>query len=577
MAAITLPPATEVLAFAAGQAWEKCTSASLILAKLGLEPLWVTKSEAPAPLAAGDLVVSKSSKPNIRMFNSVARQLGLETVAVTTPSPIEALCITPLKVAVYGGGGAPFNHAACLGELGFDVHFISPEEIHGGKLSGFHAVVVPGGGDLAMLGQLKPLGERGCLAIQRFVADGGMYIGSCAGSFDAALTGDEFLRDCPYQRHLRMINAAVWNSGNDPMGLASPGVGVIRSRIADRDHPVTAGLPAEIDMSHYNGPFFRLESGAVAGATDAVGLTMVVGARQDFTAAEKFLTSEVLPQPLLIEKACAASVFNTVAGSFGKGRVVLFGSHPEFGLSLDLDKFGLPTRMLANALLWQASHSERHSLKTPDAANNKVNTPLPQRERIMRGVDDSVGLARKLLGRGEPRGNWLDENLAMSTFGASSPKIWAHALAGFATVAARMRGSLDDLAELISDAGDALKLNNARSAAGLREALRDFDNAIVHRVLPEAERDYGYEGLIELLDHTRSLLSRADAAFDVHLQPHPDPYHYSSQSPFMLVAGSYLSAIGLFTSAHLLLRLHHSQISDALVVVRAEEPGRGKF
>ena len=67
---------------------------------------------------------------------------------------------------MYGGGGAPFNHARIFAELGFHVEFITPQEIRAGGLSNYDLFVMPGGGGLAMMGQLNPLGETGCRMIK---------------------------------------------------------------------------------------------------------------------------------------------------------------------------------------------------------------------------------------------------------------------------------------------------------------------------------------------------------------------------------------------------------------------------
>ena len=106
---------------------------------------------------------------------------------------------------------ACFNHARIFAELGFDLGFISPQEIRAGKLADYDLFGMPGGGGLAMMGQLDPLGEDGCRRIKDWVQGGGMYIGSCAGSFNAALVSDSFLEVCPQQRQLQMVNAMIWN------------------------------------------------------------------------------------------------------------------------------------------------------------------------------------------------------------------------------------------------------------------------------------------------------------------------------------------------------------------------------
>src|SRR2546430_5400470 len=82
------------------------------------------------------------------------------------------------RIALYGSGGSPYHHAAILARAGHGIGFVFPQDIEAGALDGFDAFVMPGGGYLAMAGQLAPLGAAGCRAIREYVESGGMYIGS---------------------------------------------------------------------------------------------------------------------------------------------------------------------------------------------------------------------------------------------------------------------------------------------------------------------------------------------------------------------------------------------------------------
>lgn len=121
----------------------------------------------------------------------------------------------------------------------------------------FDAFVVPGRGYRAMLGQLEPLGADGAKAVAEYVRGGGMYIGSCAGSYNAAVVAESFLRICPIQLDMCLLDARVWNTGDTEwLGLRSPGVGILEADNAAPDHPVMAGMPAHFEITHYNGPLF---------------------------------------------------------------------------------------------------------------------------------------------------------------------------------------------------------------------------------------------------------------------------------------------------------------------------------
>ena len=137
----------------------------------------------------------------------------------------------PARIAIYGGGGAPYHHAAALARAGHSIDFVYPVDILEGALTGFDALVVPGGGYRAMQGQIDPLGVAGARAIETYVREGGMYIGSCAGSYDAAVVAESFVRACPAQKEMQLLDARVWNENDTEwLGLQSPGVGVLRAR-----------------------------------------------------------------------------------------------------------------------------------------------------------------------------------------------------------------------------------------------------------------------------------------------------------------------------------------------------------
>src|SRR5919206_2653535 len=114
------------------------------------------------------------------------------------------------RIAVYGAGGAPFHHAAVLRKAGHRVDFVFPCDILGGALAGFDVFVMPGGGYRAMFGQLEPLGTEGTRAITEYVCSGGMYLGSCAGSYSAATVSPSFIELCPAQAEMRLLDATVF-------------------------------------------------------------------------------------------------------------------------------------------------------------------------------------------------------------------------------------------------------------------------------------------------------------------------------------------------------------------------------
>jgi putative intracellular protease/amidase len=414
------------------------------------------------------------------------------------------------RVALYGGGGSPYHHAAVLAARGHHVAFLFPDEVRAGALEAFDVVVVPGGGHRAMLGQLEPLGSEGARAIARFVEAGGMYVSSCAGSYCAANVGPAFRAECPVKDDLDLLDARVWN--DDPryaFGLRSPGVGVLRLRNVAPEHPVMRGLPERFPIVHYNGPLF-------VGAT---ALAVVDGRGEAFTEGERFLDPGAPDD--LIERAAAEGVASVVVGERGAGRVVLFGSHPEFGVRPAMDDEMAAAQMLANAVQWQVDEAGERDGALPrlamdGAENGDVGAVISR-------VGDVRAAAADLAASGP--GAWLGRERAMSIFGREPQEIVA--------------GALEDIDRL---------------AAELAEAAPSMPSHILGFRAP-AGYDGGYTGVVALLDIAIEQLRTALRRWDAEPGPPPEnAYAELDVSPYHLVAASYLAAVGTVASAALLGR-----------------------
>jgi hypothetical protein len=419
------------------------------------------------------------------------------------------------RVALYGGGGSPYHHAAAFGAGGAAFDFVFPADIEAGALAAYDAFVMPGGGYLAMQGQLQPLGSSGCRAIRQYVAGGGLYIGSCAGSYSPAKVPASFLRTCPMQADLRLLDCQIWNGWDSPLaaGLQSPGIGTLQARNAAPAHPVMAGMPAAFTITHYNGPLF---SGGEVLAT-------VAGPGEEFTPAEEFLGETA--QDTLVARAARAGVANIVAGQHGDGRVVLFGSHPEFGRSTAMDEPSPAALMLLNALDWQLAESgapERPAI--PIAARAPVTAP--DEAGLLDAIVTRITQRCGELAPGATTPAWLESKAAMSSFGRSPADIWT--------------ASLERIPELAEEA--------RRAAPDLEPELLSF------RAPARWALDGGFHGVAALLEQVDELLAKAAANWDFVPSGEPGPYADVLESPYHLVAGSYLAAIGRAASAALLCR-----------------------
>jgi len=204
-------------------------------------------------------------------------------------------------VGVYAGPAAVRapDAAAALSVAGIRHRLLAPEDVRQGDFKNCSPLLMPGGRTAEMM---AALGDDGIGNIRRFVADGGGYVGICAGTYMAA-------------EHVEV-------PGRPPgLGLLSienqrrQGQGLRTIAVAAPDHPLAKDCPPEVRLWYQNGP----EIGPGPGVR-------VVARYQDGAAA-------------------------VVCGRHGKGNVVLFGPHPEGSLQAGVEP-GKPgaTVLLRNAV-----------------------------------------------------------------------------------------------------------------------------------------------------------------------------------------------------------------------------------
>lgn len=541
-------------------------------------PFRATGSDGCAqPYACGSFLIVDANTIPETVLGEAQQHFDIAAQAVDEVMGFVGLQLRRVRIAMYGGGGAPFNHGRIFADLGFDVGFISPQEIRVGKLSDYDLFGMPGGGGLAMMGQMNPLGEDGCRRIKDWVRCGGMYIGSCAGSFNAALVADSFLEVCPQQRHLQMINARIWNRGDTEwIGLESPGIGVVESRNLHPDHPVMFGLPDRFNITHYNGPIFETVTKVLSDASVARGLSALDGPADDFTPSERFLSFSQTydPEQTLLGRAAREDCYNIVSGHNGLGRVLLFGSHPEFGENLLMDDWGQPARMLANAAFWQSGHLPESSpirIKR-EAGAAKAFPPGSGLRQISEACARIESRVEQLQGINDADMAWLAEDHAMSAFGLSGREIWRGGLRTFALLTERMGEAVGRAEKLLDQAASleskaAGKPDLAARISHLIEMTLALDEALHHETSAAWNQDFGYEGILQMLNRTEAMLQRAYDNINMDIAYSSNPYAYFDSSPYQLVVGSYLAATGVYLNSWQLLQMHLRLIEEQIFAV----------
>ena len=432
--------------------------------------------------------------------------------------------LSGLQVGIYASGGAPYHHAAFAALHGAEVQLVRAEDVHAGSLDALDVFVMPGGGKAAMHGMLEPLGAEGAASIRAFVEQGGTYLSSCAGSFLPLAVSDEVNGLYPAMGALRMTDLEPANEGPPVVGgLASPGVGRIRVRL-DEHSPLTRELSGEVELVHYNGPFF-------VGDTAATAFAWPVSFTESFTPAEAFMqqTSEATTFAGCVTRGASTGVVRP----FGDGQVILFGSHPEFGLGPLQLGWGDGSTLLLNALKEVPKRSvatggpggpitvERgYADLTLSDLHNRIDAHL---HRLALTFEQLADL---------PPSGWLENQNSPSFHGLNAEALWRRDMQAAGRLAGLTR---------VAYANVAFKLSNTEIGW-----LDDH---------PRPNQDVGAMGLIQLVAQAEADLLAAEQLQNQTPEPPAHAYDKLDRNPFHLTIGTYLSAGGLLAAAALVVAI----------------------
>ena len=220
-----------------------------------------------------------------------------------------------LNVGVFRGEGTGPSRSTLLTALAREprlkVFDLTVEEIRKGDWNGARVLIHPGGSGG---GQGRALGEEGREQIRRFVADGGGYVGVCAGAY---------LATCDYDWSLKILDAKVLDREHWARGFGDVELSVTpaaRTRLGlDRD---------QVTIYYHQGPL--LAPADDPAVPDYEGLA-------SFTSE---ITKNGAPPGIMLGATAIA------AGEYHKGRVLCFSPHPEKTAGLE--------PLLTRAVLWTA-------------------------------------------------------------------------------------------------------------------------------------------------------------------------------------------------------------------------------
>lgn len=223
-----------------------------------------------------------------------------------------------LNVAVFADPAATAENCVqatvkILSANQINVRTITAATIQKENLNSLDVIMFPGGGGTA---EAQALGQDGCAIVERFVKNGGGYIGTCAGGFLAA---KGYSRPTQW---LELVNAEIVDVEH-----WARGTGQVEVAIKDPTHPILEGFPAVITAQYINGPLFK--PGNDPNLPSYKELAVFISDIHSAGGA----TAGVMPGKTAM-----------LTSAYGMGRCVLFSFHPELTPGLE--------NMVARAVRW---------------------------------------------------------------------------------------------------------------------------------------------------------------------------------------------------------------------------------
>jgi len=204
-----------------------------------------------------------------------------------------------VRVALYDAGGASSGAVGRVertleGLEGARVERVGPPEILAGALGQFDVVVLPGGSGK---GQAEAITPEGREAICRFVADGGGYVGICAGAY---------LATAGYRWSLRILDAKAIDTAHWRRGT-----GTVKIELTPDGRRILGERTGQFGIWYANGPVL-----APAGRDDVPDYVALALFRSE-------ISKNGAPKGVMLGTPAMA------CGVFGRGRVFVSSAHPE--------------------------------------------------------------------------------------------------------------------------------------------------------------------------------------------------------------------------------------------------------
>ena len=268
-----------------------------------------------------------------------------------------------LKVAVFKdiGVGPCFNNLVAVLRRQPDIQMtiLAGDDVREGALKRFDIFIVPGGSGKKEAGSLEAFGET---EIKRFVADGGCYMGICAGCYLASNATDYLgllpvgIRDRRHwQRGVATLPIEFTPAGKEVFGVERPMAKIV----------------------YHNGPVLDCRP-IFENPQPAETLVPLAFFRDEIVAANG-------------ERGVMKDAPAMVLAKYGKGLVLGLSPHPELTPPLN--------RIIPHALHWLADHVKTQSLPAALAATVPVNpeakTGIKQQAQAVQIADKRQATAKE--------------------------------------------------------------------------------------------------------------------------------------------------------------------------------------
>ena len=218
--------------------------------------------------------------------------------------------MTESGICIYAGPGGElaWDVEVALDKLALSYREVNARDVRSGGLDRCSVLIVPGGQTALCV---ATLGVRGFECIREFVADGGGYVGICAGAYIAA-------------RRVEVPGRPQGLGIIEIENVRSAGTEIKTIFVAQPEHPIVEGggrgvVTVPLQIWYQNGPLMEAGEGV---------------------------------ETLAVYEDGSAAI---VCSTYGEGRVVIFSPHPEGSLEGGVDAEECGTlRLLENAVAFAA-------------------------------------------------------------------------------------------------------------------------------------------------------------------------------------------------------------------------------